>query len=451
MKDQFNSILIKISLIVILLLNGGIIYGQWEDIGNPGFSDGVAIYNTLKFHNNKPYVAFKDWANGYGVTVKRFNGTNWINIGNPGFSNEVGTFLDFVFHNGEPYVAFDDNDNSSPTIMKFNGTNWESLPFPSNNVAYDINLASNNGELYIAYKDFDVQTKITVKRFNGSSWEIIGNQGFSAVGTFWLDFEFYNGAPYVAYKEGYDGVDGGYKATVMKYNGSNWEIVGNRGFSSGQITYSDLAFYQDQPCIAFRDESTSGQRLAVMRYNGSEWINISNQDFINDYASAPDLEVYNGELYVLYTTGGLGNSFARLKKYNGTNWENFDGDLVTSSVVFNVDLNFMDNEIYVAMEDWGNSRKLTVKKQALPTLNIDNPDISRTDIATIYPNPTSDILNIKTDKEAKIFIYDSSGKKVFSSLVDNRSHINISSLQKGIYFLKLIQDDKIINKKVTKE
>jgi len=451
MKKQFYSILIKISLTGVLLLNGGIIYGQWQDVGNPGISDGTAIYNNLKFHNNEPYVAFKDWANNYGVTTLKFNGTNWENIGNPGFSNEVGTFLDFIFHDGEPYVAFDDNDNSrTPSIMKFNGSSWVSLPSPSSNVAYDINLASNNGTLYIAYKDFNTNFKITVKIFNGSTWETLGSQGFSAVGTFWVDLQFHNDVPYVAYKEGFDGIDGGYKATVMKYNGTSWGIVGERGFSSGQITYSDLAFYQDQPCMAYRNEA-GNQTLAVMTFNGSDWVDLSSQDFTNNYASAPDLKLYNGELYVLYTTGGLGDSYARLKKYNGTNWENVSGDLVTNSVVFNTNLNFLNNEVYVAMEDYGNSRKLSVKKHTLPTLNIDNLDIYNENNIEIYPIPAHDILNIKTDEEVKVFIYDIFGKKVYSSLVNKYSDINISSLHNGIYILKLIQEDRIISKKIIKE
>ncbi len=334
--------------------------------------------------------------------------------------------------------------------MTFNGSSWVSLPSPSTNVAYDINLKSNNGNLYIAYKDFDAQFKITVKKFNGYDWEIVGNQGFSAVGTFWLDLEFYNDVPYVAYKEGYDGVDGGYKATVMKFNGVSWEEVGSRGFSPGQITYSDLAFYNGQPCIAFRDESNN-QRLAVMTFNGENWIDLSSQDFTNDYASTPDLKVYNNELYVLYVTGGLGNSFARLKKYNGTNWENVSGDLITNSVVFNTCLNFLDNEIYVAMENQSNSRKLDVIKHTSLTVSVYDADIVNTINSKIYPIPAGDFLNISTDRNVNIYIYDISGKIIHSSIVNGYSKINVSLLNRGVYLIKFVFENKITCKKFIKE
>ncbi len=342
----------------------------WQEVGNPGFSDGIAIYNKIQFHNNEPYVAFKDWTNGYKLTMMKFNGINWENIGNPGFSNKIGTFLDFVFHNGEPYVAFDDSDNSRiPSIMKFNGTTWESLPSPSTNTAYDINLVSNGSDLYIGYKDFGAQFKATVKKFNGSSWDTVGSRGFTSNGIFSLDLEFNNHVPYVSYIEN-AGLDKNglyvYKPSVMKFNGTTWELVGKGLFTEKTVEYTNLAFYQDKPCIAFRTSLSNNQKLSVMTFNDNEWVDISSsQDFTNDYASTPDLKVYNDKLYVLYVTGGLGNSFARLKRYNGTNWENLNGDLIFNSVVFNVNMNFSNNQVFVAMEDWSNSRKLTVQKHTL--------------------------------------------------------------------------------------
>ncbi len=452
MKKKFYSILIKISFKGILLLYSGVIYGQWQDVGNSGFSDGIVTYNNLKFYNNEPYVAFKDWSNGYGITVKKFNGANWLNIGTQGFSNEVGAFLDFIFHNNELYVAFDDNDNSRvPSVMKFNGSTWESIPSFSTDVAYDINLVSNGGTLYVGYKDFGAQFKATVKKFNGVTWDIVGSRGFTSNGTFSLDLEFNDNVPYVSFIEN-AGLDENnhyvYKPSVMKFNGTTWELIGNALFTEKTVEFTDLAFYQGQPCISFRTDLTNNQRLAVMTFDGNDWLDLSSDNFTNDYAESPDLKVYNGELYVLYTTGGLGNSYARLKKFNGTNWENINGDLVSNSVATNTSLNFWNNEVYVAVADWGNSRKLTVKKHSLPTLDIDNYNIPNTNNIEVYPIPATHILNIKTDEEVKIFIYDIYGNKVFSSLSNKDLEINISSLNNGIYILKLILKGKIISKKI---
>lgn len=442
----------KIVLVLLMALTVGISHSQWENLGEPGFSDGVAIYNNIKFHNNEAYVAFKDWSNNYGVSVKKFNGSEWDDIGVSGFSNTVGTFLDFVFHNNEAYVAYDDNDNSRiPTVMKFNGTTWETLPLPTTDTAYDINLASNNGNLYIAYKDFGAQFKATVKKFNGLTWDTIGSRGFTANGTFSLDLEFYNNLPYVSFIEN-AGLDENnhyvYKPSVMKFNGTDWVLVGNALFSPGSTSYTNLAFYQNQPCIAFRDHSNN-ERLAVMIFDGSDWIDLSSQDFTNDFASTPDLKVYNNELYVLYVTGGLGDSFARLKRFNGISWEYVGGSLVTDSVVFNTSLNFFNNELYVAMEDWGVSRKLTVKKY-VELLSIDN---HIKDEISIYPMPAKDILYIKNPNKLsinKVQVVNSQGRIVLELSDFTNPEINIEKLSSSIYSLLLYTNKGLSIKKIIK-
>ena len=59
----------------------------------------------------------------------------------------------------------------------------------------------------------------------------------------------------------------------------------------------------------------------------------------------------------------------------------------------------------------------------------------------IYPNPTSDYLNIKTDKKiTEMTVYDISGKKVFSSNSSDRK-IDVSQLAKGTYILTIKSAD----------
>ncbi|MCX6232390.1 MAG: T9SS type A sorting domain-containing protein [Bacteroidetes bacterium] len=75
---------------------------------------------------------------------------------------------------------------------------------------------------------------------------------------------------------------------------------------------------------------------------------------------------------------------------------------------------------------------------------------------TVYPNPTTDIINIKFDKQASnllvVYLYDIGGKKVFEQKKDNNTIIslNVSGFKSGNYFLR-IGDDKqnIVVKKIT--
>lgn len=64
----------------------------------------------------------------------------------------------------------------------------------------------------------------------------------------------------------------------------------------------------------------------------------------------------------------------------------------------------------------------------------------------IYPNPTSDYINVKLDEPVKnINLYDLSGKLVLST-VDNK--INVSELNKGTYMLMVNTGTSTVSRKV---
>jgi len=70
-----------------------------------------------------------------------------------------------------------------------------------------------------------------------------------------------------------------------------------------------------------------------------------------------------------------------------------------------------------------------------------NIETYQNDLLKIYPNPTSDILEIKSEKPfSKIEIYTITGRKVFDKTFNNdftHQRINLENLTKGIYFIKI--------------
>lgn len=72
----------------------------------------------------------------------------------------------------------------------------------------------------------------------------------------------------------------------------------------------------------------------------------------------------------------------------------------------------------------------------------------------LYPNPAKDIINIKglaNETNITIECYDIQGKKLFaSSLRDSNRSINISTLNSGVYFIKIKSSSKSIIKKIIK-
>jgi hypothetical protein len=103
------------------------------------------------------------------------------------------------------------------------------------------------------------------------AWKNVGNNGFSAGGVSYTSLAFNptNGQPYVAYQ------DTSLKATVMKFDGSNWVYVGNAGFSVGDVSYTSLAFsLSGQPYVAFMDNGIG--KATLMKYD-SVYVGINNQ------------------------------------------------------------------------------------------------------------------------------------------------------------------------------
>ena len=86
-------------------------------------------------------------------------------------------------------------------------------------------------------------------------WKYVGNEGFSP-GIVWytsLALNPSDSQPYVAYLDYLNSQ----KASVKRFDGTNWIDVGNEDFSAGEATYISLAFNPStgQPYVAYADNA----------------------------------------------------------------------------------------------------------------------------------------------------------------------------------------------------
>jgi hypothetical protein len=155
----------------------------------------------------------------------KWNGSTWSAVGSAGFSSTIastanGTLQAFAMHAlscSEIYVAYSDNANlARVTVMKWNGSTWSTVGTGgfSAGVAIQISIkALNNGEIYVAFNDTTVG-KETVMKWNGSTWTNVGTAGFTAGGVLDTSLQVLSASEiYVAQRDA--GNSG--KATVMKY------------------------------------------------------------------------------------------------------------------------------------------------------------------------------------------------------------------------------------------
>jgi len=79
------------------------------------------------------------------------------------------------------------------------------------------------------------------------------------------------------------------------------------------------------------------------------------------------------------------------------------------------------------------------------------PDITGKSLISLYPNPADDIIYLNSNYDIlKILIYDCTGKLLKNNSVHDKA-INISELNKGLYFLSAETKGKIFTAKFVKE
>jgi len=84
-----------------------------------------------------------------------------------------------------------------------------------------------------------------------------------------------------------------------------------------------------------------------------------------------------------------------------------------------------------------------VINENLSTKSFNTPTVS------VYPNPTKSSVTVSLDQVDKMEVYTIQGAKVKE--VVKKNEIDLKSLSKGIYILKIHSNNQIINKEVIKE
>ena len=299
---------------------------SWVNVGNPGFSAGAVEYASLVLDSsNTPYVAYRDNANGGKATVMKFNGTSWIPVGNPGFSAGIAAEVSLALDsNNVPYVSYEDAANNiMATVMKFNGTSWVNVGnpgFSAGAVLFPSIAIGPNNIPYVAYSDDAYGQKATVMKFNGTDWVNVGNPGFSLAEAHFITLAVDgNNTPYVVYSD--VGTGGNmYRATSKKFNGNSWVDVGNpAGFSTDYVSSISLKIDSNNvPYVAYRDhQNLFNPKATVMKYNGTNWASVGNTCFSTNNIGAISLALNSSDIpYVAFADLMGSSSKATVMKYN---------------------------------------------------------------------------------------------------------------------------------------
>ena len=346
----------------------------WEAVGTEAFSTSL-VYSPFSFaldSDDNPYIAYGD--KEYKPIVKKWNGSIWENVGAAVSIENVAILRLKLDSSGVPYVSYISFDGSIiiVSVKKWNGSSWETvgsggLPEPEWNITNMFLSVDPSGNLFLTYSywSFYLYTDrqiVTVKKWNGNSWENVGDKKFLIPDKYQYNLELdSSGNPYVAYMEFGNG-----KPIVKKFYENTWEVIGEKGISAGSVA-PDISLElnpSDIPFIAYIDKG-NGYRGTVKRWNGSAWENfgteISIENGMVDGIGCISLAFDNSEApFVAYIDGD--SEKATVKKWNGSTWETVGTSGFSIGNPNSIDLVLDSNgKPYVAYFDEGNNYKVTVK------------------------------------------------------------------------------------------
>ncbi len=217
-------------------------------------------------------------------------------------------------------------------------------------------IAFNGSTPYIAYQDAAFSNKATVKKFDGTNWITVGSAGFSAGLALYTTLAFDGSTPFIAYRDA-GNVN---KATVKKFDGTNWVTVGSAGFSAGTANYISITFDGSTPYISYLDVA-NGNKATVMKFDGANWVIVGTAGFSAGAASYITLAINSGTPYVAYQDGGNG-SRTTVMKFDGSNWVTVGTAGFSAGTVFYTSIAFEGSTPYVAYRDAGFSDRTIVMK-----------------------------------------------------------------------------------------
>ena len=250
---------------------------SWESVGgsinnDPNKNAYVSLAVVLD-KNDLPMVVWNESVNSIqNLFVKRWNGSSWEFVGGS-LNNNANSYAEFssiaIDPNNNPVVAWQEGSANIPQqafVKRWNGLSWDSIGgslsvTPGSNYPYIWLALTKIGNPIVAwveggpFQSSSGVTKLYVKRWTGSAWELLGNSLNTAANTsagypsLVLDR---SDNPFVAWKEENPAALGASTIVVVKHwENSSWITIGgdaSNGKAEGGLNYtsSRLSLVLDQ-------------------------------------------------------------------------------------------------------------------------------------------------------------------------------------------------------------
>jgi hypothetical protein len=246
--------------------------------------------------------------------------------------------------------------------------------------------------------------------------------------------------------------------TIWITSNTDWVIL---GFDTGLVTVEPTSGFGDGfvvvTTIAANNNYTPNYTSAHIFTNGSTTANISISQKEIDFLLLPQNEFTLGAEAGSTVTVPIHTNVTWYFSSNTASWiePNIGGANDSADVIFTA---LETNNGEKARETTYNARnasiikKIYITQETTNTTSVDKLNENKS--VSIYPNPTSNSVNIVSPKEIKQLQLISITGKILKNTYPNETstQIDLSNLSSGIYFVKIIlNDNSIVTKKVTKQ
>lgn len=271
-----------------------------------------------------------------------------------------------IASDGTVYVAYIDpthgSGNQGITVKKFNGSSWElvgierftnqgnlNIPRLGN---FDLKLDSYD-KPYVALSNNNPnnnESVLEVWKLNGFTWEQVGSNP-SEGEVYNVSMVLINDTVYCSYQDNFNGD----KVSVVGYYGGAWQYIGGAGISSGISENNQLQTFNDTLFIAYYDTDSSG--VVIQKYDGTEWVPVSATASMTVWDRGPIFTISPSQEY--YLVGIVLGSGIYLNKYDGSTWQS-SGTSGALGVCGGVGVDDMGNS-HVMVSDYSNGGSLICK------------------------------------------------------------------------------------------
>ncbi|WCO00220.1 T9SS type A sorting domain-containing protein [Psychroserpens ponticola] len=127
-----------------------------------------------------------------------------------------------------------------------------------------------------------------------------------------------------------------------------------------------------------------------------------------------------------------------LRDSNGLGWKNYQGNAPQPTYA-GIEVYSNDIQVYskLYVENFGYLLELKNVLETTQALSLSDEELNEK--ISFFPNPSKGIVQIKTESQVKLEIYDLNGKLVYANINYSISpSLNLSSIDKGVYLIKVI-------------